>query len=298
VIWSQTPALDTAAGTDRVYTLRTEEDGGGSLTLGDGTHGARPATGVENITATYRVGIGADGAVDAGRLSLLTRRPLGIRSVTNPEAARAWAPPEGPADARRNAPQRARTLDRAVSVADHEDFAAGFAGVAKARADAVWNGESTTVVISVIAATGDDPSPGLLADLRSALDAARDPATALEVLKGEILRFGLAVELRHDPAYDRAAVEAAVHAALTEAYAPAARGFTEPVTPAGALLTIRRTPGVIACTMPRLALASGPGADTPVLTAAPARWLLGESAPSAAQLLAVASDQITIGAMP
>ncbi|MGV9574091.1 baseplate J/gp47 family protein [Streptomyces nigra] len=188
--------------------------------MGDGIHGARPATGVENITATYRVGIGADGAVDAGRLSLLTRRPLGIRSVTNPRAARDWAPPEGPADARRNAPQRARALDRAVSVADHEDFAAGYAGVGKARADAVWNGTSTTVVISVIPAAGDTPSAGLLADLRSSLEAARDPATGLEVMKGEIVRFDLAVELRHDPAYDQAAAQAAVLAALREALDP------------------------------------------------------------------------------
>lgn len=298
VLWSQTPALDTAAGTDRVYTLRGEEGGGGSLLMGDGIHGARPATGMENITATYRVGIGADGAVDAGRLSLLTRRPLGIRSVTNPEATRDWAPPEGPADARRNAPQRVRALDRAVSVADHEDFAAGYAGVGKARADAVWNGASTTVVISLIPAAGDTASTGLIADLRSSLEAARDPATALAVMEGEIVRFGLAVEVRHDPAYDQAAVQAAVHAALTEAYAPAARGFTEPVTPAGALLTIRRTPGVLACTMPRLALASDPGANLPVLTAAPARWLPGAPQPSAAQLLTVAPDRISIGEMP
>ncbi|WP_138430258.1 MULTISPECIES: hypothetical protein [Streptomyces] len=297
VVWSHTPALDTAAGTDRVYTLRTQEDGEGSLLLGDGIHGARPASGVENITATYRVGIGAEGAVDAGRLSLLTRRPLGIRSVTNPYATRDWAPPEGPADARRNAPQRARALDRAVSVADHEDFAAGYAGVSKARADAVWNGASATVVISVIPAAGDTASSGLLADLRRSLEAARDPATGLEVMAGEKIFFGLAVELRHDPACDQAAVHAAVLAALNETYAPAARGFTEPVTPAGTLLTIRRTPGVLACTMPRLALASDTGTNVPALTAAPARWLPGAPRPSAAQLLTVAPDRIEIGEM-
>ncbi|MGV9573680.1 MGH1-like glycoside hydrolase domain-containing protein [Streptomyces nigra] len=85
---------------------------------------------------------------------------------------------------------------------------------------------------------------------------------------------------------------------LREAYSPAARGFTEQITPAGTLLTIRRTPGVLACTMPRLALTSDPGTETPVLTAAPARWLPGDPAPSAAQLLAVAPDRITIGEMP
>lgn len=228
VVWEQTLALDTAKGTDRVHTLRTEEGGGSSLMLGDGIHGARPAGGVENITATYRVGIGAEGAVDAGRLSLLTRRPLGIRSVANPAPSRDWAPAEAPADARRNAPQRVRTLDRAVSVADHEDFAAGFAGVGKSRADAVWDGEATTVVISVIGATGDTPSDGLLADLRSALDAARDPATRLAVLAGQVLCFGVAVELRHDPAFEPAAVRAAVSVALRRRTRPLPGGSPNP----------------------------------------------------------------------
>ncbi|MFZ3493216.1 putative baseplate assembly protein [Streptomyces sp. 5.8] len=299
VAWAETPSLDTATGTDRVHTLRSEEDGGVRLVLGDGTHGARLPSGVENVVATYRVGIGADGAAAAGQLTLLTQRPLGIRSVVNPTPARDWAPPENPADARRNAPLRVRTLDRAVSVADHEDFASGYAGVGKARADGIWEGTSTAVVVSVLGTGGSAPSTGLLADLRTALEAARDPGTRLEVLAGDLLWFGLGVELRHDPAYERATVEGSVRAALKGAYAPATRQFTEPVTAAGTLVTIRRTPGVVACTMPRLwRLPGNATVRASVLTAEPARREPAGAGLLPAQLLTLDPGAITIGVMP
>ncbi|MFD9568270.1 baseplate J/gp47 family protein [Streptomyces sp. NPDC059982] len=301
IVWPQTLSLNTMAATDRVHTLRTEEGGGARLVLGDGTHGARPSTGVENITAVYRVGIGAEGAAAAGQLSLLTRRPLGIRSVANPAPARDWAPPESPADARRNAPQRIRTLDRAVSVADHEDLAAGFAGVGKARADGVWDGTSTAVVVSVLGPQGGVPSTGLLTDLRTTLEGARDPGTRLQVVAGEVLLFGLDVDLRHDPAYVRAFVEESVRSALEAAYGPTARGFTEAVTAAGTLVTVRRTPGVLACTMPRLRRLTGTSpatATATVLRAEPARWDPTGSTTLPAQLLAVATGGIRIGEMP
>ena len=116
-------------GPSRVVTVRAREDGTVTVTAGDGVHGARLPTGTENVKATYRVGIGADGALVAGQLTLLPRRPLGIRGATNPGATHDWAAPEALTEARINAPLRIRTLDRAVSIADHGDFAAGFAGV-------------------------------------------------------------------------------------------------------------------------------------------------------------------------
>ncbi|MFF6883405.1 baseplate J/gp47 family protein [Streptomyces sp. NPDC012421] len=298
VVWPQVPSLHTAAPADRVHVLRGEEDGGVRLTLGDGAHGARPSTGVENVTATYRVGIGAEGAVAAGQLSLLPRRPLGIRSVVNPSDARDWAPPESPDDARLNAPQRVRTFDRAVSVADHEDFAAGYAGVARARADGVPDATGTTVVVTVLGTGGAAPSDGLLGDLRTALEAARHPGSRLEVLAGRVLWFGIEVGLRHDPAYDRLAVERAVEAALTTAYSPAVRPFAEPVTAASVLVAVRRTPGVLACTMPSLWAVRHHRRPVGVLTARPARPRSKGAGVMPAQLLALAPGALTIGVMP
>ena len=296
VAWTEVASLDTAAGHDRVFTVRHGDDGAVALVIGDGTHGARASTGVENVTATYRVGIGADGAASAGQLSQLPRRPLGVRGVSNPGPAQDWAPPESVEDARRHAPLRIRTFDRAVSVADHEDFAAAFAGVGAARADEVWDGRTGVVVVSLLGTVGTSPGEGLIAHLAAALAAARDPGTPLRLLGGELLWFGIRVELRTDPAYERAAVEQAVRDALSARLAPAVRGFVEPVTAAAVLVMVRAVPGIVACTMPRLLPLSDGTAAAEVLAALPARWDGTTMRP--AQLLGLAPDGVVIGVMP
>ncbi|HTF09970.1 MAG TPA: hypothetical protein VK659_17525 [Asanoa sp.] len=267
VEWSPVPSLADAGPTDRVYAIRHDEDGTSRIVLGDGVHGARPATGTENVTAAYRVGIGAAGAVDAGQISLLPRRPLGVREVTNPAGSQDWAPAEELESARINAPRLARTLDRAVSVTDHEDFARGYAGVGPARADLVWDGRVNRVVLSVLGTGATDPSTDLLADLEQALVAARDPGGALDVREGTVTWFGIRVELAHDPAYERPAVLGAVGAGLADAFGPARAAFAVPVIAAAVLVVVLGTAGVVACTMPRLlALAAlPPPPQAPVL---------------------------------
>ncbi|MDP5181580.1 hypothetical protein QOZ88_02935 [Blastococcus sp. BMG 814] len=297
VLWERVPRLDTAGPQDRVYVVRHDEDGGADVVFGDGLHGARLPTGEENVSATYRVGIGAPGAVGAGQLSLLVRRPLGVRQVENPAPAADWAPPEELEQARVNAPVRVRTLDRAVSVADHEDLARGYAGVGPARADLVWDGRRELVVVTLLGTDASAVSAGLRTDVHAALAAVRDPGTPLEVRAGQVLPFGLSVAVRHDPAHERAAVEDRVRAALTAAFGPAVRTFASPVSSAAVLVVVRQVPGVLACTVPRLEpppdheearVAEG------LLTAAPARWHGGVQA---AQLLALDPDGLVIGEM-
>ncbi|MGW4156119.1 baseplate J/gp47 family protein [Micromonospora chersina] len=295
VRWDPVPALDTAGPHDRVHTERLDDEGLATVTTGDGRHGARLPGGVENVVATYRVGVGAAGAVRAGQLSILPRRPYGVRAAANPGPARDWADPEQLDAARSHAPLRIRTLDRAVSVADHEDFAAGFAGVTLARADDVWDGREQVVVVSALgAAAGGGAAPAgpeLVAALRAALVAARDPGTRLAVLAGETVPFGLRVDLAHDPAYPRADVEAAVRAALAAAYTPPALGFATGVVASRALVTVRAVPGVRACTLPRLAAPPG-AAAVDLLAALPGRFA-GTLRP--AQVLTL--TDLTIGVM-
>lgn len=304
VQWTEVDDLLTAGPTDRVYVLRHEEDGGARIVLGDGRHGARPATGVENIVADHRVGIGEDGAVAARSVSLLVRRPLGIREVTNPAGASDWAPAETLEEARVNAPLRIRTLDRAVSVADHVDFARGYAGVGPARADLLWDGRSHRVLVSVLGALATAPSTDLVDDLHAALDLARDPGTLLEVRAGQNVWFGVRVEVAHDPAYERAAVLDAVQLALSAAFGSPVRDFATPVSSAAVLLTVRTVAGVTACTVPRLFRVADPPPAEPALPddadaldvvgALPGRW---DGAVLPAQLLALAPGAVELGEM-
>jgi predicted phage baseplate assembly protein len=269
VRWDEVESLDVAGPEDRVVAVRALDDGRVEVTGGGEDHGSRFSTGSENVSATYRVGIGAPGAMRAGQLSLLPRRPLGIRGAVNPGAAHDWAPPEEIGQARTIAPLRIRTLDRAVSVADHADFAANFAGVALSRADAVWDGRETVVVVSVLGTGGAPVSSDLVGDLGEALALARDGGTPFKIRPGKPVRFGVRVELAHDPAYEREAVETAVGDALATAYSLPLLPFATALAASRVLVTVRSVPGVVACTMPRLVVG---GDEVDPVVALPARF--------------------------
>ena len=307
VQWQEVTSLLDAGPQDRVYVVRHDEGGAIRVVFGDGAHGARPSTGVENLTAQYRVGIGEAGAVGARSLSILAQRPLGVREVTNPLAAQDWAPEETIEEARTNAPLRIRTLDRAVSVADHEDLARGYAGVGPVRADLLWDGQEQRVLLTLLGAQASPPSPDLVADLHAALDLAREPSSLLDVLAGQLTWFGLRVEVAHDPAYERQPVLDSVAAALQAAFGGAVRPFAAPVTSAAVLVVVRTVPGVTACTVPRLfplavlpeppLTPTLPGDESGVelVTALPGRFEDGAVLP--AQLLALAGGGVQIGVM-
>ena len=313
VQWHEVENLADAGPQDRVHVVRQLEgptggDNPTQVVQGDGLHGARAPTGSENITATYRVGIGEPGDVDPGQVSLLVRRPLGIKDVVNPASSHDWAPPETLEEARRNAPQRVRTLDRIVSLTDAGDLARGYAGVGHARADLVWDGRTSTVVLSALAVGGKAPSPGLVTDLTTTADDARDPGQALVVVPGRVRWFGVRVDVAHHPDHVRADVEAAVRATLEERLAVGVRDFAEPVTSAGVLVLVREVAGVRACTMPRLfALGDLPPVapsgvvplppdahGTDLLVAFGARW---DGVILPAQLLALPAGAIELGVM-
>jgi predicted phage baseplate assembly protein len=298
VRWEQVESLAPAAPADRVYVARLDDDGIATVTTGDGVHGGRLPTGVENVESTYRVGIGGDGAMAAGQLSLLPRRPLGIAAAGNPSPSHDWAAPEDLETARTLAPQRIRTLDRAVSVADHEDFASVYAGVALARADPVWNGRERVVVVSVLGTEGRPPGAGLVAGLSASLTAARDAGSPFAVRAGEVVGFAVRVALRHYPAYVRADVERAVVADLMARYAPGATPFGAAVVAARLLVEIRAVPGVAACTMPALVHVTDPDeAEHVLLAALPGRFLPASGELAGAQALALTGG-VTLEVMP
>jgi len=59
-----------------VFTLDTDVNGNTVVKFGDGITGARLPTGIENVTAVYRRGLGAAANVDAAEITMLiTRRP-------------------------------------------------------------------------------------------------------------------------------------------------------------------------------------------------------------------------------
>jgi len=63
VRWNEARTLEGINSNERVYTAVTTTEGGLEVRFGDGVEGARLPSGADNISATYRTGIGSQGCV-------------------------------------------------------------------------------------------------------------------------------------------------------------------------------------------------------------------------------------------
>jgi predicted phage baseplate assembly protein len=299
VRWDEAPRLYGLDEDDEAYIIRRDDNGKTSVIFGDGEMGARLPTGVENVRAIYRSGIGMAGMVDAGKLTLLQTRPLGVRGVINPLPATGAADAETRDDARNNAPLTVLTLDRIVSLRDFEDFARAFAGIGKARATPIWIGATRRVHITVAAANGDPilPTSSLYINLESAIEQSRDPGQTFQLDSYQPLFFNVAVKVLVDERYATQDVLDAVHESLLAAFSFDQRGFGQAVTSAEVVTVIQRVPGVIASDLDQLYLVTEePGLATR-LPAAIATWNESTKTIDLAQLLLINPAGIEVEAM-
>ena len=265
VLWQEVPSLFGLDERSQSYVVRTDGDGKTRVIFGDGEMGSRLPTGQENVKATYRSGIGLHGMVDAGKLELLQTRPLGIREVTNPLPAAGAADPEALEDARTNAPMTVATLDRIVSLTDFEDFARAFAGIGKALAVALWNGEQRLVHITVAAVNGDEVSPAseLYTNLVGAIEAAREPGQQVRVVSYERRTFGLSAGVLVDRRYVAEDVKARIREDLLDAFGFEKRELGQPIAAAEVVTVIQNVEGVDAVDLDQLTLDSPSGVSVP-----------------------------------
>lgn len=311
VRWGQVEQLYGQGASDEVYEVRIDDDARATVTMGDGEQGARPPTGVENVVARYRSGIGRAGMVPAGALSLLMTRPLGVRDVVNPLAAMGAADPESLDDARDNAPLTVLAMGRVVSLRDVEDFARAFAGVGKARAVALWR-EGVQWSHLTVAAASPAPDPGGLAaglpdhrivpssalatNLEDAIADAKDPSIPVRIDTYQPLYFNVGAGIVRDERHRWDDVVAAVTAVLVDAFSFARRSFGQAVTLAEVTTAIQGVPGVVAVDVDALhrfdEQASRP--DTGFLAAGGVVWGEGAAPSALAQLLLVNPLGVTL----
>jgi predicted phage baseplate assembly protein len=304
IAWEERPSLFESGPEDRHYMVRLDEDGTTRVVFGDGRRGARLPTGSLNIKATYRAGIGRPGEVADGAIMLLKTRPLGVRSVVNPDAATGAAETESMADAQRNAPSTVRTLGRIVSRPDYEDAARTWPGFAKACAELVWRGTERVVHVTVGLASGLSPTPTdpALLTLVDAIDGMRDGSDTVLVQGFRELPFAATATLRTDPARIAEEVAAAARAAVEAAFGYAAAGFAAPVTGAQVIAGLQAVPGVVSVDLDSLAPVDAPDAGTAghsaLLRAEPATLADDGTTIRAAEALIISPAHIQLTAVP
>lgn len=254
VLWQEVATLFGRGPQEHVYLTRTDDDGKTTVEFGDGVTGARLPSGQDNLRAKYRKGIGVEGLVKAGQLTLLMAHPLGVKAVINPEDAADAKDPDSLADARRNAPLTVLTLDRTVSLQDYEDFARAFGAVAKALATWAWDGQKRSVFVTVASPNGAPitETSKTYEDLLEAMSKAGDPLVSLRVKSYRPAPFRLAGKIK--PEADRLPdkVLAAVQEALQAQFSFDARNFGQPVMLSEVIAAIQNVPGVVAVDLDKL----------------------------------------------
>lgn len=158
--WTNVDTLAASGPLDHHYSLEIDDREIAWVTFGDGSHGATPPSGRNNIVARYRSGHGTAANVALGAIVSMPQPASFVERSVNVLAASGGAERETPADAKRCASHRARTLDRAVSLADHADLALTNSGIAKARADLEREGTGVSarrVIVVTCAAQGGTP---------------------------------------------------------------------------------------------------------------------------------------------
>lgn len=254
VLWHENPIMAAAGPNDRAYTTKTDNDNKTSVIFGNGEHGARLPTGIENVQTKYRNGIGKGGNVKANQISLLATRPLGVKAVINPLPATGGADRESLAQARRNVPLSVMTLDRLVSVQDYQDFTRTFAGIGKSSATRLSDGRRPVVFVT-IAGLEDIPiakTSDLWQNLYAALQSYGDPALAIQLLLRELSLIIISAGIKVLPDYLFEWVVPKVKAALLDAFSFEKRELGQPVIVSQVISTIQAVEGVAYCDLDTL----------------------------------------------
>ena len=256
VNWTEVPTLYEQPPSATVFATLNQPGGVATAFFGDGAEGATLPTGQNNIQAKYRTGSGLAGNVAAGAITTLIDRPTAVTAVTNPQVATGGQDAQAPDDIRANAPLSVLTLGRAVSVTDHQNFAATFGGIAKANAIWIPSGPGRGVFITIAAAGGVAVQPGQkpITTLTTALQSFGNPLIPINVVTFLETIFSISADVAYDPAYDSPAVHAAIVASLTQSFSFAARTFGQGVSADEVAAFIQAVPGVVAVNVTNLGI--------------------------------------------
>lgn len=244
ILWQEAPFLYGQEPGDRVYTTRQTEEQTTVVQFGNGESGTRLPTGINNLQALYRKGIGFSGNLRPHQLTSLLTRPLGLKSVTNPLPATGGEDGESFAEARQNAPVTVLTLDRVVSLQDYEIFACAFGGIAKALATWTWMGQERGVFVTVAGPQGAAVGSKIIGNLISQYRQSGDPHVLVQVKTYRPAQFQIAGGVKVKPDFLTDLVFTAVKETLTEAFSFSARSFGQGVTLSEVIAQIQGVPGV------------------------------------------------------
>lgn len=260
ILWTEVPDFFGHGPEERIYVTQLDDNGNTTVVFGNGVTGARLPTGLENVKAKYRKGIGLGGLVKADQLTQLMTRPFGVKGVTNPLAANGAGDREQLEEARRNAPLTVLTLGRIVSLQDYEDFARTFSGIDKAFATWTWFGEKRGVFVTIAGPNGADiiESSQLYKNLLTAIGSSGNPLVPIQVKSYQSGLFRMTASLKIDPAFIPEKVLQEAEKKLRDEFSFANRAFGQPVHMSEVFAVLQKVSGVVAVNITALYRSTDP----------------------------------------
>ncbi len=165
--WTWVPSLFNYGPKDKVFITREDESGTSFVQFGDGLTGARLSSGVKNVKAIYRQGVGAWGDKQEGAKPKAGTSLKGLDKIYMAGSAQLGSQAEEGGLAKESAPGKLQTLGRMVSLRDYEVEMLSISGVLKVRA--AWALENNVALIKLwVLLEGN--AYDKLADVRSLAD--------------------------------------------------------------------------------------------------------------------------------
>lgn len=235
VLWEEVDGLFASRPTDLHYVTEIDENDALTVVFGSGARGGIPPAGAR-ITLRYRVGLGGAGNVGPDTLTTAISSVAGIDTVTNPFAATGGAERESSEEAKISGPGSVIAQERAVTIADYDALARGFAGVGKAKARVGLRGGYKVVQVFIAPeAPGQLPPPAPSRELRDALAThleRRMPVNRMagvDVLEPRYVAVDAAVDVHVQADADRTTVVDAVRRVLSDLLSFPNQDFGTPV---------------------------------------------------------------------
>lgn len=234
VEWEKVPYLYGLTRDQRAYIVRQDAEDNSHVIFGDGKQGARLPTGTEQVTATYRIGIGPDGNVPAFTIEQPQTFPSAVRRAINPLPATGGVGPDSLPAIRERAPLSVRIMGRIVALADYEDFVRLYAGIGRVRMQSFYEGANRLLYFTVADSAGKElPRGAAIVDkLIESIDLHRAaPWPAIEIASYEPIYYTITATLLifAEQQGRVAAIEQEAEQKLREAFAFDRREFGQSV---------------------------------------------------------------------
>ncbi len=214
-LWTRVPSLFEREPGEEIYIVREDASGESWVQFGNGKTGKRLPSGLGNVVARYRTGIGAYGGLKEETTVQAGGRLDRLDKINLPGVASGGSEPESSENAREAAPGKIQSLDRLVSLEDFESETLAIAGVSKASATWGLLDNVPTVELTVLMESGRDKEFEQVREIVADYNRCRGPQRfPVKVVQGKFEYVCVGADVALDPTYREEVVERNIKGAL------------------------------------------------------------------------------------